>query len=269
MADEIAPHNRRAAETWSSGGDAYNRISSQIASALNHCVLRLDPRRGEHILDVGTGTGWTSRLLARYGAVVNGADIATDLLASAHARAHAEGLDIQYDLGEAENLPYADESFDAVISTFGVMFAGDPEAAAQELARVCRRGGRLGLATWLPEGNVYRMFMVMRSYMPPPPAPPPPSPFAWGDPQRIEELFGRDFDLKFEHGTTTYYDRDGQAAWEAFSTGYGPTKALAASLDEERRAELRRDFEAFHDGFATELGIAVPREYLIAIGTRR
>lgn len=269
MERNIEPNNKRAAEVWGSGGDAYDKVSATIASALDHCVRRVYPQPGERILDLATGTGWTSRLLARHGAAVTGADIAEKLLAAAKARAMAEGLDIAYEIGDAEKLPYADASFDAVVSTFGVMFVSRPEAAASELARVCRKGGRIGLATWLPDGSVYKMFLVMRAYMPPPPTPAPPSPFAWGDRERLKELLGRDFDLRFEEGTTTYYERDGRAAWQTFSTGYGPTKLLAESLDAARRARLERDFVAFFDGFATDLGIASPREYLITIGTRR
>lgn len=267
--EKIQAHNQRPAEVWGSAGDAYNEISHQIASALDHCARRVAPQRGERVLDLATGTGWTSRLLARYGATVTGADISADLIEAAKARAQAEHLDIDYQIGDAEQLPHADGSFDAVVSTFGVMFASHPEAAAGEMARVCRRGGRIGLATWPAKGGVYEMFVVMRAYMPPPPTPAPPSPFAWGDPDRVQALLGRDFDLKFEEGVTVYYDRDGRAAWEAFSNGYGPTKALAASLDETRRAALAQDFAAFHDKYATGLGVAVPREYLLTIGTRR
>jgi hypothetical protein len=149
------------------------------------------------------------------------------------------------------------------------MFASHPEAAAREMARVCRKGGRLGLTTWAPQGTVYAMFLVMRPYMPVPPDPAPPLPFAWGNCDRVQELLGRDFDLKFEDGVTVYYGRDGETAWKAFSTGYGPTKSLAVSLDEQRRADLQRDFTAFHNGFTTPLGFALPREYLLTVGTRR
>ena len=113
------------------------------------------------------------------------------------------------------------------------------------------------------------MFKVMRAYMPPPPSPPPPSPFAWGNRERIQELFGSNFDLGFEDGATIYYDRDGEAVWQAFVTGYGPTKALAESLDERAREALKRDFVAFHDSFVTPLGISMPRQYLLTVGTRR
>ena len=269
MEATIQSHNRKPASVWSSGGDRYDEISRQIASALEHCVNRLDPKPGERILDLATGTGWTSRILARRGAQVTGADIADDLLSAARQRAAAEGLNIEYRTADAEQLPFEDESFDAVVSTFGVMFVSRPEAAAGEISRVCRKGGRMALATWPSDSSVFDMFLVMRPYMTPPPAPAPPSPFEWGRRERIGELFGRNFDLKFEDGVTNYYDSDGQAAWNAFVTGYGPTKALASGLDEARRTALARDFAAFHDRFPSELGICVPRKYLLTAGVRK
>jgi hypothetical protein len=149
------------------------------------------------------------------------------------------------------------------------MFASRPEAAGAELARVIRKDGRIALTTWLPDSNVFEMFKIMKRYMAPPPDPAPPSPFEWGRPERVRALLGKDFDLKFERGTSFYREPSGEAAWQTFSTNYGPTRALASSLDESRRAELRRDFIAFHEGFGTELGICVPREYLLTIGIRR
>lgn len=269
MDTPVLEHNQRAAAVWSSGGKDYDRVSHGIADALEHCVRRLDPQPSERVLDLATGTGWTSRIVARRGASVVGADIAEGLLDAARERAAAEGLAIDYRVGDAEQLPFADGQFDAVISSFGVMFASRPEVAAAELARVCRRGGRVALATWLPDSNVFQMFMVMKAYMPPPPLPAPPSPFAWGSAQRLRELLGQDFDLKFEPGTTVLHESSGEAAWKTMSAGYGPAKMLAASLDETRRAALHRDFAAFHDGFGTDLGIAVPRAYLVTVGTRR
>lgn len=269
MSGSIQPHNEKPAAVWNSGGARYDQISRGIADSIEHGVLRLAPKPGERILDLATGTGWTSRLVARRGAQVVGADISADLLAVAAERAKAEGLDIEYRVADAENLPFADGEFDAVISTCGVMFASRPEAAAAQLARVCRKGGRIALTTWLSDSNLFKMFMVMRPYMPPPPNPAPPSPFEWGRTERIIELLGKDFDLAFEKGVSFYREPNGEAAWETFSQGYGPTKSLAASLDEARRADLRRDFIAFHDGFSTPLGICVPREYWVTGGVRR
>lgn len=269
MTKTIQPHNERPAKVWSSGGAAYDEISRQIASALDHCVRRFDPRAGERVLDLATGTGWTARLLARQGAEVTGVDIAAELIAAAKARGAPEGGSVRYELGDAEALRFGDDTFDGVTSTFGVMFASRPDAVAGELARVCRPGGRIALAVWKDDSSLAKMFTVMKPYMPPPPDPAPPSPFAWGNRKRVTELLGDAFDLTFEEGVTAYHDRDGRAAWKVFLEGYGPTKTLAGSLDEERRAALEADFVAFHDGFATPLGISMPREYLLIHGLRR
>jgi SAM-dependent methyltransferase len=268
MSGSIQQHNERPAAVWSSGGKDYDQISRGIADSIEHCVLRLDPRPGERILDLSTGTGWTSRVVSRRGASVIGVDIAADLLEAARAGAGSEGLKIEYRLGDAESLPFESGAFDAVVSTCGVMFASRQEAAAEELARVCRKGGRIALTTWPPESNVAGMFQVMKAYMPPPPTPAPRSPFEWGRPERVRELLGSAFQLRFEKGVSYYREPSAEAAWDTFSKGYGPTRALASSLEPERRDALRRDFIAFHEAFATELGTCVPREYLLTVGTR-
>lgn len=269
MDASIQTHNQRPAAVWSSGGRDYDRISRGISDSIEHCVTRLDPQTGERILDLATGTGWTSRQVARRGAEVVGVDIASELIAAARAAADAQGVAIDYRIGDAESLPFKDGEFDAVISTCGIMFASRPEAAAAELARVTRKGGRIALTTWLSDSNLFKMFQVMKPYMAAPPNPPPPSPFEWGRTERIRELLAHDFDLKFEKGVSYYREPDAESAWTTFSTGYGPTKTLAASLDEARRSELRRDFIAFHAGFPAELGICVPREYWVTAGLKR
>lgn len=267
----IEQHNQRPAAVWSTGGGRYNEISRGIADSIEHCVFRLNPKPGERILDLATGTGWTSRLLARRGAIVTGADIATDLLAAARDDARAENLAIDYQTGDAEKLPFADGAFDAVVSTCGIMFASRPDAAASELARVCRKGGRIAITTWLSDGNLFKMFQVMKTYMPAPAAgaSQPPSPFEWGDTARIEERLGKSFALTFERGVSYYREPSGEAAWDTFYAGYGPTRALANSLDPQQRELLRQDFVAFHNGFPTPLGICVPREYWLTIGIRK
>lgn len=265
----IQPHNERPAAVWSSGGRDYDRISRGIADAIEHAVLRLNPQPGERILDLATGTGWTSRVVSRRGATVVGSDIAADLLDAAQARAAAEMLPIEYRVGDNESLPFATGEFDAVISTFGIMFSSRPEAAAAELARVCRRGGRIALTTWMSDGTVDEMFQLMRRYMPAPAAAPPPSPFAWGRTERIVELLGDQFQLRFENGMSYYREASAEAAWQTFSKGYGPTRALAGSLDNDRRAALHGEFVAFHNRFATDLGITVRRAYWVTLGLRK
>jgi len=267
--DRVQPHNERAAAVWSSGGRDYNAISRGISDSIEHAVLRLNPQPGERILDLSTGTGWTSRVVAKRGAQVTGVDIAADLLDAARAMAAAEQLPIEYHVGDAEALPFEDGAFDAVISTCGVMFATRQEAAAAELARVCRKGGRIALTTWVHDGNLFKMFEVMKRYMPPPPSPAPRSPFEWGRTERIHELLGNAFDLSFEKGVSYYREPDGEAAWQTFSTGYGPTRTLAANLDPDRRLAFHRDFVAFHEGFRNDVGVCVPREYWLTYGVRR
>jgi len=264
----IQPHNTRPAAVWSAGGEAYEQISRGISDSIEHCVLRLSPKPGERILDLSTGTGWTSRLVARRGATVVGVDIADGLLDVARARARADGLSIAYQVGDAEALPFEDGAFDAVVSTYGVMFASRPERAAAELARVCRPGGRIALTTWHSDGNVFAMFQVMKRYRPAPQNPTPPSPFAWGRTERIHELLADAFALSFEEGVSCYREPSGEAAWDTFSRGYGPTRTLAAALDAERREGLRREFIAFHEAFRAGQAIMVPRKYWLTIGQR-
>jgi ubiquinone/menaquinone biosynthesis C-methylase UbiE len=155
MSAQIMDHNLKAAAMWGSGGRAFDEISRSVASAIEHCVTRLQPKPGEQIADIATGTGWTSRLVARSGAQVTGVDIAEGMLAGAREIAQEQGLAIDYRLGDAEALPFDDGTFDAVISTFGVMFAPDQSRAAAELARVCKRGGAAQFRTDLGVALLY------------------------------------------------------------------------------------------------------------------
>ncbi len=265
------PHNVPVAQSWDAGGGAYDEISRGILDSIEHCVNRVRPREHEHILDVATGTGWTARRLAEHGAQVTGIDISSAELAAASGIARRMGLDIDFRPADAEALPFADASFDAVTSTCGVMFASRPEAAAAELARVCRPGGRVALTTWTPDGQVFGMFSVIKRYMPAPsdPSQAPPSPFEWGRPERVTELLGNALDLTFEYGTSYYREPDGETAWQTFSTGYGPVATLASKLEEGDREAFRREFVEFHEQFRTPLGICVPRDYVLAYGVRR
>ncbi len=271
MNDVVQPHNARARSIWNSPGGGYEAISRSIADAIEHAVERLQPRAAERVLDLCTGTGWASRVIAQRfpGVHVIGADIAERMLDFARSAAMMQLLPIEYRHADAESLPFADRGLDAVISTFGVMFVGKPEAAAAELARVVKPGGRIVLATWKPDSNVSHLFGVMKKFMPPPPQPPPPSPFDWGRASRIEELLGASFDLQFEEGTNHFRYGSGEQAWNLWANHYGPTMALAKSLDDAQREELKLEMIAWHESFASSLGYEQPRTYLVTRGIRR
>ncbi len=264
MNTAVRPHNERAAAAWGSGGVAYDRVSETIADALDHVVVRVAPRPGEKCLDVATGTGWTARRLKARGSDVTGVDIGAGVIIAAKELAP----DIDFRVGDAEELTFPEGHFDVVTSTFGVMFVARPEDAARELARVCKKGGRLGICTWLPSDTIEGLFKVMGPYMPLP-AVPPPSPFEWGKPERARDLLGSAFDLKFETGVTTLRTPSGKAVWDLFVEGYGPTRTIAAACNAERRQELERDFIAYHENYSNDLGVAMPREYLVTIGVRK
>lgn len=268
---DIRQHNLKAQAVWNSPAGRYDDISRSIADAIEHAVERLQARRGEHILDLATGTGWGSRVIAQRteGVKIVGLDIADQLLEHARRTATLLRLDIAYQQGDAEQLPFADAQFDGVVSTFGAMFATQPEAVAAELARVVRPGGRVVLATWKPDSNVFHMFGVMKPFMAPPAQPAPPSPFEWGKMSRVQELLGGAFDLTFEDGTNHFRYGSGEEAWQLWVNHYGPTKWLAQNLDDRRREELRRNMVAWHETFASSLGFDQPRDYLVTRAIRR
>lgn len=268
--DGVLAHNTRAQAVWNAPGGRYDAISRSIADAIEHAVERLQPRAGESVLDLATGTGWASRIIAHRfpGAHVTGVDIADQMLAHARQTATQQQLDVQYRVGDAEALPFAAGELDAVVSTFGVMFASKPEAAAAELARVVRPGGRVVLATWKTDSNVAAMFGVMKPFMATPPQPAP-SPFAWGGLDRLRELLGRDFELGFEEGVNRYRYASGEQAWQLWVGHYGPAKALAASLDDTRREQFKRAMVEWHETFASPLGYEQPRSYVITRAIRK
>jgi SAM-dependent methyltransferase len=267
----VEPHNLKARAVWNAPAGRYDEISRSIADAIEHAVARLSPRAGERVLDLATGTGWASRTLVQRfpGVSVTGLDIADEMLAYARATAERQGLSIRYVNGDAEKLPFADGELDAVVSTFGVMFASRPEVAAAELARVVKPGGRVVLATWKDDSNVARMFGVMKPFLAAPTQPAPPSPFAWGKPERLQELFGADFALAFEEGTNHFRYASGEQSWQLWLNHYGPTKALAASLDDAQRDAFKRALIAWHETFPSPLGFEQPRTYLITRATRK
>src|SRR5262249_22232466 len=260
-------HHQPAAAMWGRGGKEYDEVSFAISDALAHAAQRLNARAGERILDVATGTGWSARNVARRGATVTGVDISPELLAAAGDRSQHARPAIEFRLADAEQLPFDDGAFDGVISTFGVMFAVNQEAAAAELGRVCRPGGRLVLATWAPAGAVAEFFGVIAKHSDAPP--PVQSPLAWGDPSHVERLLGQSFDLTFERGVADAYHDGPDDIWNRYRRGFGPMRTLIESLPKDRVEALRRDFDLHHRHYAVPAGLHIKREYLLTIGKRR
>lgn len=251
---------------WGTG--PYERISATIADLQDELVARLEPRPGVRWLDSATGTGEVAKRAARAGAEVVGLDLAPALIETAKREAEAEGLDVTYDVGDAEALPYEDASFEVVSSACGVMFAPDHAAVARELGRVTRPGGRIGLACWTPDGAMGDVFRVMRPYQPSPPEGAG-SPFDWGREDHVTELLGESFDLEFELLESPLVAGSAEEVWDLFSSSYGPTKTLADSLEDDRREALRRDWVEMHAAYEGEEGLRMSRTYLLTLGTRR
>ncbi|MEQ9813239.1 MAG: class I SAM-dependent methyltransferase [Azospirillaceae bacterium] len=260
-------HHHPAAALWDAGGAAYDRVSFCISDALAHAAQRLDPKPGEEILDIATGTGWSARNVARAGAAVTAVDIAPTLLNAAMALSAGIEPPIRYEQAAAEHLPFADAAFDGVISTFGVMFAADARMAASEMARVVRPGGRMALAVWVPAGAVAKFFAMIAAHDDGPP--PPTDPLDWGDPARLAALLGDAFELSFEPGTSHAYHPSLEQIWDWYAAGFGPVRHLMARLDEAGLARLRADFDAYHRAYLTPHGLTVARDYLVVTGRRR
>jgi SAM-dependent methyltransferase len=255
---------QRQSVMWGNG--PYQRITETITDIHDIVVDRLAPQAGDRWLDLACGTGAVAERAAGAGADVTGIDLAPVLIETARERAEALGLEIDYAVGDAENLDVPDASFEKVSSTCGIMFAPDHEAVAGELARITKPGGRIALANWTPTGGLAKMFAVMAPYLP---APAPSSPFDWGDEARVTELLGDAFELDLEEHVSTLRVPSGEAYWELFSTSYGPTKTLADGLG-DRREDLRRDWvEFFETNYRANGEIAHTREYLLVLGTRR
>ena len=250
------------------GAAPFERVAAEIADVHDDLVERLEPLSGTEFLDVACGTGGISERAALRGAHVTGADFATSLVETARARAEERDLEIHYDVADAERLPYDDASFDVVASCFGVMFAPDHRAASDELKRVCRQGGRLGLACWTPDGTIGEFFRLSASFQPTPP-PDPGIPVAWGTETHVRELLDDAFELEFVSLETPQLGESGEQLWQLFSSSFGPTKTLADSLPADRREDLHHAYVDFWEKYRTDDGIRQPRQYLVALGRRR
>jgi SAM-dependent methyltransferase len=253
---------------WGTG--PYQNVTDTIHDLHDIVIDRLDPKPGVKWLDLACGTGAVAELAAERSAAVTGVDLAPALIETARERAGERGLDIDYRVGDCENLEFEDGVFDVVSSTCGVMFAPDHEATARELGRVVRPGGRIGLANWTPaENGLAALFRLMKPFQPTPPAGVG-YPFDWGDEQHVEKLLGDAFDLDIERHISPLRLPNGEAYWALFSSSYGPTRTLVEALDDERREELHRSWVEFADTDLARNGeIEHEREWILVLGTRR
>jgi ubiquinone/menaquinone biosynthesis C-methylase UbiE len=265
--DLTALKNRQMA-AWASGdyaviGTTLQIVGEQLAEA---CDLLCD----ELVLDVAAGNGNATLAAARRGCYVTSTDYVAALLERGEDRARAERLEVTFQVADAEALPFADGSFDAVLSTFGVMFAPDQAKAASELARVCRPGGRIGLANWTPEGFVGQMFKTLGQHLPPPAGAP--SPSNWGAESWLHEHFDeRNFLVQVTRRTFNFRYRSAAHFIDVFRNWYGPLHKAFAVLPADGARALESDLTELINRMnrAGEKSLVVPSEYLEVVITRR
>ena len=259
---ELAALKTKLRATWMAGD--FGQIARYYTSDAEEFVARLELDPGMTVLDVACGTGNLALPAARAGATVTGVDLAPNLVEQARENARREGLNARFDEGDAESLPYADASFDVVMTMFGAMFAPRPELVAAELMRVCRPGGVIAMANWTPDGFIGQMFRTVSLHFPPPPGMA--SPVLWGIEEKVRERFGE--------GISTLETRLQKVTWlfpfspadvvEHFRLYYGPTQKAFGALDEEKQSALRRDLEQLwsSNNRATDGTTDVEAEYL-------
>jgi SAM-dependent methyltransferase len=264
--DLTAVKSRQQA-TWSSGDYAVIGTTLAITGELLCEAVQLRP--GSRVLDVAAGNGNASLAAARRWADVTATDYVPALLERARARAAAERLSLTVQEADAEHLPFAEGSFDVVLSVFGVMFTPNQEQAAHELLRLCRSGGTIGLANWTPDGFIGQVFRTIGKYIPPPSGVKPPA--LWGTEQRLRELFGAGIsELRSTKRLFVFRYRSAAHWLEVFRTYYGPVLKAFAVLDAAGQAglagELTELLERYNQGGSETL--AVPSEYLEVVATR-
>ena len=253
--------------TWAAGD--YAAVAGRINEVPPRDLLdRVGVSPGEDVLDVATGTGNVALPAAAAGAHVIGLDITPELFVTARERAAAQGVDVEWVEGDAENLPFADERFDVVLSAF----APRHKVVAEELQRVSRPGGRIGLVNWTPEGRIGELFKIMGAYLPAAPdyASPPP---LWGNEEHVRELFaGTGVELEFARGHNPWRFDSADHFVVFMETHYGPTvKARGRLADEGRWEECREEIHAMAERHndATDGSLLMHAEYLITHGRKR
>jgi SAM-dependent methyltransferase len=251
---------------WASGDFAVIGTTLQIVGEL--LCEGVDLRAGERVIDVAAGNGNATLAAARRFALVTSTDYVPALLTRGKRRAEAEGLDVIFEVADAEALPYPDASFDVVLSTFGVMFAPDHEQAAGELTRVCRPGGRIGIASWTPAGFLGKLLRVVAGHVPPIPGVR--SPLLWGTEAHCQDLFSGAAAIAHTARHFAFRYRSPEHFVDVFRTYYGPVHKAFAALEADRQAALEKDLiallrQADRGGAA---GLVVPAEYLETVITR-
>ncbi len=268
MIPEMAALKSRLRAMWMLGD--YAEFAKYLEPGALEFLARLQIAPGTRVLDVACGAGQVTLPMARAGALVTGIDIAANLIDKARARAVQENLAIRFDEGDTEELPYADASFELVISLIGAMFAPQPERVAAELARVCKPGGRLAMANWTPDGFIGQLFKLNARFLPPPAHVP--APVLWGDPLTVSQRLGADFsNLQLTKRMYPFqYPFPPSKVVEFWRTYYGPTHRTFAALNAPEQDLLRREFEtllAAHNR-ASEGMTCFESEYLQVIATR-
>ena len=265
---DFAAIKSRQQTAWASGDYAVIGTTLQLVGELlaEACDLRFD----ERVLDVAAGNGNATLAAARRGCAVTSTDYVAGLLDRGAERARAERLEVKFQVADCEALPFEDGSFDAVLSTFGVMFAPDHSKTASELARVCRPGGRIGLANWTPEGFIGQLFKTLGRHVPPPAGVQPPS--LWGVEPHLQSLFGeRAAKIDVTRRLFNFRYRSAAHFVEVFRTWYGPVHKAFAALPADKGEALAQDLMALLDGLnrAGPGALVVPSEYLEVVITRR
>jgi ubiquinone/menaquinone biosynthesis C-methylase UbiE len=264
---DLAMIKSRQQIAWGSGDYAIIGTTLQIVGE-NLCEA-VDLRSNQRVLDVAAGNGNATLAAARRFADVVSTDYVGALLERGRERAKADRLPVTFQEADAEALPFADESFDVVISTFGVMFTPNQQQAASELIRVCRQGGKIGLANWTPEGFIGRLFKTIGKYVPP--APGVKSPALWGTEAHLDTLFGAKAAIATKGRTFVFRYKSPQHWLEIFRGYYGPVLKAFAAIDSETREALEADLYALLDTFnvAEDGTLVVPGEYLEVVITKR
>ena len=253
---------------WGSGD--YAVIGTRLQIVGETLCEAVDIRAGQAVLDVAAGNGNVALAAARRWCEVTATDYVPALLERAMERAQADGLDITFREADAENLPFPDASFDVVVSTFGVMFTPNQGQAAAQMLRVCKSGGKIGLANWTPDGFIGQLFKTIGRYVPPPAGVA--SPASWGTRARLDELFGADASaIKAERRNYMFRYRSPRHFLDIFRSYYGPVLKAFAALDADGQSELERDILALLADFnrSGDATLIVPSEYLEAVILRR